>query len=313
LHAFIVGLALATLAGVLHHERWKPRVALLLLAMGLSLLANWLRVFAVVVAGHLTAMQHFLIVTDHYYFGWALFSLFMVPLFVVDWQLQRPSDASLASQSARSARWSLPGPLSLAIALLVVAGACLLQLRVFTTDFADAGLQLAAPEVPAWRMDREWTAPTLPSYEGVDAFFAAWYVQGPVTVGAYVGHYVAQRQGHEVIYFGNRPEGSAAVIDRRTAVSAEERGARGSFTELLLEDPSRTRRLAWVGLRVGGADVSSGLGAKLRQVAGVLTGRRYAQVLVLTAECATTCEAARANLADYAAAATNLLYEAVPP
>jgi EpsI family protein len=164
--------------------------------------------------------------------------------------------------------------------------------------------------VPSWRTVGEWTGATVPRFEGVDGAFEAWYERGAVNVGAYVGFYAAQRQGHEVIYFDNRPEGDSAVVARQAVLPS---ATPIPFTELLLEDQGGKHRLAWFGTRVAGRDVSGAFDAKVRQIAGVIAGRRDAQVLILTAVCAPACEDARVALEDYAGAAQGTLYESFLP
>ena len=91
LRYFIVAGALAGLYGQLIYRRWGPRVALLGVAAAIALVANWIRVFVIITAGYLTEMQHYLVTVDHYYFGWALFLVAMVPLFL----FARPEKGSI--------------------------------------------------------------------------------------------------------------------------------------------------------------------------------------------------------------------------
>ncbi len=65
----------------------KPRPAIILLgwAVLVAFAMNMIRIFTVVLAGQLTDMQHYLITTDHWIFGWVLFAVGMVIfLFLAD-------------------------------------------------------------------------------------------------------------------------------------------------------------------------------------------------------------------------------------
>ena len=79
LHYLIVAVALSVLYGMLYLRNIRNRLLLIAVAIGMALLTNWLRVFSVVYAGYLTDMQHFLVTHDHYYFGWVLFAIMLIP------------------------------------------------------------------------------------------------------------------------------------------------------------------------------------------------------------------------------------------
>src|SRR5690606_39451568 len=51
------------------------RVMLLIAAGGISIVSNWIRVYSLILIGHYTRMQHYLIVEEHYYYGWAIFTV----------------------------------------------------------------------------------------------------------------------------------------------------------------------------------------------------------------------------------------------
>ena len=74
IHFLVVALALAVLQGELMGASIRRRVQLIAVMAGLAIICNWLRVFTIVMAGHLTNMKHFLI-GEHYTFGWVLFGV----------------------------------------------------------------------------------------------------------------------------------------------------------------------------------------------------------------------------------------------
>jgi exosortase len=84
LHFFVVALAIAALMGEMRGDDWRGRMKLLLLAAALALVCNWLRVFTIILAGHFTHMQHYLVAQSHYGYGWMLFALTMVVFFVLE-------------------------------------------------------------------------------------------------------------------------------------------------------------------------------------------------------------------------------------
>ncbi len=99
LHFFIVALGIATLHGEIDRDDWRSRLLLLAIAGTLALVTNWLRVFIIIVAGHLTNMQHFLVKVDHYYFGWFLFAFALLFYVYVSARLPRRASAERPSVS----------------------------------------------------------------------------------------------------------------------------------------------------------------------------------------------------------------------
>ena len=86
---FIVSFALATFYGLLYLRTWASSLALIGVALALAILCNWLRVYSLVVIGDLTDMQHYFIAVSHARFGWGIYALSLVPVFVFAVFLER--------------------------------------------------------------------------------------------------------------------------------------------------------------------------------------------------------------------------------
>lgn len=84
----MVGLFLAPVYGFLFYQS-APRTLLLLVIAGLlSMLANWIRVFGIIIAGHVTDMQSSLL-NDHELFGWVIFVVVaLLPLLFIARKLE---------------------------------------------------------------------------------------------------------------------------------------------------------------------------------------------------------------------------------
>lgn len=88
LRYFLASLAIFYLYTHLYIKKHKMAIALLAVALLMAIMLNWVRVFIVIVAGHLTNMQHFL-VNDHANFGWWLFAIAIIPVFMFGNYLQK--------------------------------------------------------------------------------------------------------------------------------------------------------------------------------------------------------------------------------
>ncbi len=100
-HFFIVALAIAALLGELDRDRLRTRALLVAIAAVMAIVMNWIRVYTIIVNGHLTDMQGFLVRVDHYYFGWALFGVMLIGFF---WIARRIEPAPAAGAAAPTDR-----------------------------------------------------------------------------------------------------------------------------------------------------------------------------------------------------------------
>jgi exosortase A len=315
----MVGLALAAYYGLSYYASWTPRIALALFATVLSLVANWVRVAAIILIGHATEMQHYLVRVDHYYFGWLVFAVALAPLYwfargLERWGAAPGTDLHLQGVpliSVPPRRWPSSrrrGRQALGVlAFAVVASAVWLGHRVVTRPAFDTPAQaagFAAPMPSGWQYDGDWNDARRPVFAGAVAETAAWYERGSDVLGVYVAHYAVQSQGREIVYYANRPQGAHAQVLARTLRSVTTAdGAEVQFAESQVEDAAQGNRLVWFAMHVAGRWTSSDFEAKLYQALGAIAGRRDAQALVLTATCARNCAAARALLANGAGAA----------
>jgi exosortase len=97
----MVMLAIAILIVTLNNLNARVRVLLVVFAIVLALVANWVRVGIVIYVGQVTQLRHPW-VHDHYMLGWVLFGLFLIPLIIAT---RRIADRG---QSARSAAEVVP-------------------------------------------------------------------------------------------------------------------------------------------------------------------------------------------------------------
>ena len=294
IHFFIVSLALATLYGEIGQDSWKVRVQLLALASGLALLANWLRVYIIIVAGYLTDMQHFLIREGHYNFGWMVFAVTMLVFFLLARRLApatRQSSSTVATQEPGMSR----------VAVLLIAVACVLALPILERlrKVEPALLTTASlPPPPAgWSRSEAGAASTWnPIFGGADRIERAVYASPEGReVQLYIASYAAQGQNKELVAYGNAlmSPGEGSVVAESRVVSG------GTARDLLIQGPGKNSVNHYY-YDIGGHRTDRGVFAQLWY--GVLTLRRevVSSVFALRAECAGDCDEARTRLAEFA-------------
>jgi EpsI family protein len=310
LHFFIVALAIATLHAHVDRDDARSRAMMLALAGGLALLTNWIRVFMIIVAGHLTNMQHFLVKVDHYYFGWVLFAFALVGYMYIAGRLPRRArvDQTTAQTSAGEPRGRVRVATALAVAALAVGPS-----RALVQPSGSTAVPPPPPAVAGWSGPAAMLSDWRPVFENPDdELLVEYFSDESGAVAVYRAIYRSQRQGKELRGFGNTVAGvryrelAANSIEARTAVGMI------ALVERRIDSQDGRQRLVWSLYTVAGEPNEMRL---LDQVAyGVrsLFDAAPASVVALSAECNPDCEHARVALGTFAADAMPALLADLP-
>lgn len=289
LHLLIVAAAIAVLYGELNRDTLRVRAGLVALAVAIAIVVNWVRVFTIIVAGHLTDMQHYLVKVDHYYYGWALFGVGMAVFFffarrIPAAQGTRPSEHRTSWRPAsllRSAAGTLAA-LAIGPVLLMAAG----------RNVADAQSSLALPpELAGWIVAGTaggWS----PRYPAADVAQSAAYVRATERVAVFSASYFSQSQGKELIGYDN------SLTNPTDDWIARRRVQRGDLeiNEIEVVGRGGQRALIWYFYVIGERRFVSELSAQLYYGAASLFRPLLSQVVGLRTECGSSCESARESL-----------------
>ncbi len=99
-----ISLLLAAITSVLNDYRWKGWLAAIVTAIAIALVANWVRIVALVAIAYESRMQNPL-VAEHEAFGWVIFALFVLPALAFA-PVQRRKTLQVVNHSPLSI-WSL--------------------------------------------------------------------------------------------------------------------------------------------------------------------------------------------------------------
>lgn len=296
LHFLVAGLAIAAFYGELNRESWPRRFALMALAALFAIVGNWVRVALIIRAGHLTDMRHWLITDGHYNFGWALFGGFMVVFFLIGRALPATSAAgpSIAAGPPRIGAGGAALRIATCIGLLAVAPVWAALLAGGT------GAPPAAATLPV--APGGWSGPDTaagdwhPVMRGADSTATAAFGSPAGHVEVYVAYYAAQRQGKEMVGFGNSLLGRSlqGPVASRVAGSGQQ-----ATREWEVVDATGRRWLLWSWYEVNGRRLTTetlvSVGYGLRSLLGPVDSR----IVASRAPCAPDCDAARALLEGF--------------
>lgn len=270
----LVGLTTAALIGEIRNEGLRRRCELLGLALVVTMFGNWVRVVAIILAGHYTHMQTSLI-EDHFWLGWLLFGLAMAAFLWLERRLPARASASRAESSGvpRGTRQPWPrGALAATLSVLVA----IVAVREMAMRPAQATLVRVEPPA-GWQADSNLAPVWRPGFSGadresMDRFSSAAGSQ----LDIYQAAYATQREGKEF----------------RSSAGDPLAGIRGDPRSVFVAD-----------YRVGGRRFENPLVAQL--YFGLLSVSRLrsapSRVIVYHAACGTDCSTARKSIGDFIA------------
>lgn len=308
LNYLVVGLAIAALLGEINRDSWRRRAYLIALGGMLALISNWLRVFIIIYAGHLSDMTHYLVRVDHYKWGWVLFAFVLVFFFAYTRRLPPSQEAPvLASSPARR-----PGSLQLAAAMAAVLALALGplltvlpgQLRAGRGSGSDAtnlrGIGLN--DIGSWKAGAavgDWT----PEYPGADAESLVEFLRGDDRITVYAAGYLTQSQGRELIGHDSRIQGRAVGRLARTGRQLAASSPPIQMAEAEWRGDYGGRALLWWTYQIDTQQFAAGLPAQLWYGIRSLWSRPVSAIVALHAECLPDCEQARRALKAFSAEA----------
>jgi EpsI family protein len=306
LHFVIVALAIATIQGHAERYDWRSRLLLLVLAIVVSVATNLIRVFAVVLAGHLTHMQHFLVRVDHYYFGWVLFAFAMVLYFLLLSFLplrrrEQPARTPPPAGSAGSAE--LVAIIAAAIGL-ALGPAYLLAV----TQATDDTVAMQPPRLADWSGPEASSWPWQPVYPNADERFLVSYMSehaGEVVLFRAAYHF--QRQGKEVRGYETSVAGPGYFVQSSTNMTPMIGGQPVPVVEQQLLSERGQQLLVWSLYGVGDHPDEASLAARIRYGLRSLIDAPTASVIAIAAECAINCDDAHQAVEDLASLAVPVL------
>lgn len=266
LSAFFIGSVFAYIT----YARWYKRVIFVLCMLALSIVANWLRAYAIVIAAHLSdgkwgfGMSHLAL-------GWAIFAIVVIASFVIGSRWRDPDP------SADDAGTSTAAPARITTSVALLAAASLLGWSQAAAHWLDASQRPITPvDLSKSLSQLEHVAPPSPTispaFFGASSLHEASYRFRDGTIGLALAYYRNQRQGFEMINVRNEIEPSHTWVWQR---SGRMPSISAGVPEMRIEEYSQGRTKAIVAsvFWIGGWTTTSETAAKIYQAINLLTGK----------------------------------------
>ena len=283
------GLVLGAFYVHLFVERWQTQLKVVALAGAASIVGNWIRVTALIFIGEWSQMQSSLL-EDHLWQGWLIFTLLMVPTYFLARAIER-RDAGKpgSSRPAVEATRALDPPRvrrGLVAAAIAMLGPVLymgigaiprgndLEEGLATLELEDSWTLSAVSDgsVSAWK----------PDFQGVDRRLSWILSRDGARVDLARHFYTDQRQGEELIQWGNRIAPDSLVLSERFVgpVGRSRRIVRESI--VMVENQPR---VVWYWYRVAGVDTPFPSKAKLLEIVSFFRRSSAAELVTISAAC----------------------------
>lgn len=281
------GITFAMIYSFLNIRRKRIIAFSLLLIIALSLIANWIRVFALVVIAYESEMQSSL-VEDHAFLGWIIFAfVFMFYIYVMrlievryDSTNEADSDPAIADKPAdvdNAGTFPYTYPLFLAIAI-ALAPTYASIIKQSNTELANVIVEF--PEFFSKATTETYNNQDSVFFLGSDKSYKVSGVHEGLAYTAYAILYQTQSQGKEVIYYKNKVGGN---LSAQNQLALED-----TSINYAIERVQKDSVVFWF-YRFGESEALTPLGVKATQLKYMFKNVP-AQVLILKIRCELECE-----------------------
>ena len=304
LHFLIVGWAIALIHGELRRATLKVRVTELVLMSGLALLANWVRVFTLVVDGYYSHMHDYLVAVSHYWFGWEVFVFCaLVPFFWLSgrfWSGARFREKPPVTQRAPAAGARSPMVQGAAVSLVLLL---FMPLTSHVLRAAEPPRTLSpgfSVDSNSWELARADPASAWqPNFAGADLRQRASYRgKDGRTIEVFAVAYREQRQGAELVGSGSSVLGLHGLSIQLETVA---RSPRGPFIDYEVRDSTGHRSVIWARYAVAGRGFINPLASQLWYGLNASVWHPVAALVAFRAGCGASCVEARDDLTAFVA------------
>lgn len=297
----LVTLTLSSIYSYFYYKDMASRVKLMLVAIVLSLITNWIRIVILVLIGHYTDMQHEML-ADHNNLGWVIFFVLMIPLrLYADRLAKNEVDSDLKSTGINY----IKGPLAkntisvISISVITVILMGLLLSKGKNDDNPNTGVETII-------VNNDWSAtkyktsfnPVFIEANGSDTTYVNKTTKEYLQLSIYRYKNIVGEV--DLTDYRNRPipKGWQVEQSEKEVVST----AQGDLTVIVSEITNN--RVNMISLRVnqiGSQFTVSGLKSKLLKLLAWVKDEKYSGTFIVTMKCKNSCDEQRENIKSFIA------------
>ncbi len=287
LHYILVAAILGLIFGAMHRLRWWVTAIIALCAVVIAIVANFIRVYTVILIGQYTDMESNL-VEDHASVGWVIFTIGVLPLF---WAATKyatkdkcVAKLGIVSVKNQSRVAQMIGVSTLFVGLLVGP----LWMAVLNNQSVD--IEYAMEELPAIVRMAVPDAAQIdyqPAFMAGDLTKAGWVtVEGDEKSSFYIymSRFFSQSQGKEAVGYGNRLVARESLWRQLESdvITLPDLADVTVNAATLSSGESKLR--VWQWYQVGDKQMANSFLVKVYNVINALQGNRVVDVIVLAIE-----------------------------
>jgi len=277
LRYLVIGLAFGTLAGRLYFTSIKMRAIVIIMSLVLSLVANWVRIYLLIIIGHFTEMESSLM-QDHEMFGFWVFGFMLLPLFITIRKYSEPVQVIPAPKVQSKATKPL------------LFGLPLIALILYSAPYA---IQQLSKDTPSQQtiLSAKLSGESIQESPLPSAFFQegnaikhsqTWfYKNGQQALYIQVNTYQQTKLGDDFMPYNTFFNHNDWLVDKRKLSNIQP-----SFTNMQVTNRITGRKwllLYW--FDVAGYETSNKYKAKLAEIPALLSGRNDALTIGIYAQC----------------------------
>jgi len=305
LRFLLVTLLLSCVSHDVFGHSYKQTAILISSGVLLSLVANWIRVIAIIMVGDYTSMESRL-VEDHADLGWVIYGVVvLIPFFIANNYLSKPEQSVQAIDNSKPELDPSPKYLVFACALLLTGPV----LSAVLVNIPAPGKDLVLPEsINSWsKRGIDFSASRdfwFPQYGGYSERLVSRYSSEHGAVDVYLVYYADQSRGAELVNVNN------ALANQETWVTLDGTRSQLQIVEdgetvlqvnsIQIRDALNNRKIVWYWNNIAGRNTTSNVAAKLFQLMSLMTGRRDASLVAVAADCRSECLLAEERLRVFA-------------
>lgn len=289
---FMVAALFAACVSFFNNLGLTKSIKFLLICLSFSLLANWLRITIIIIVGSYTHMQHF-VVQDHLTFGWAVFSVFLVPLiylsrhyFGVEEKEEVFTEKTIKDISV------INKPHLFITYVILISFICALY---WIPSRYDEHYRFKLPAFKDYQLvsinklsSPNWS----PILHGVSSESFNFVVKGELGIQVYLANYIKQSQASEMIYVENRlyNENRWSLVEKSQADIETNQLNRQVNLLYLSRGQGRSRLIAYWYV-VNGVHTENKKRAKLEEMRSAIIGKPGATLIAFSIDYRTLDEA----------------------